>query len=138
MSFSCTQTIQLYPSYVNNVIMYQTKQWYLRLNISVKEAEFETRYQLWTSTGTCARCHCQRKEQEALPRSSAPQHQFHAWEGKDKAKGTQERKPITQKDPILQSATKLMKATKGIEPEIYIFKPSKQNFPQDHQFCKAG
>lgn len=46
------------------------------------------------------------------------------------------------RDPVLQSPTKLTKATKGkaqdLEPEIYIFKPSKRNFPQDHQFCKAG
>ncbi len=56
MSGSCIHTVQLYPSYENNVMMYQTKRGHVRLNISVKEAEFETRYQLWTSTGTCAQC----------------------------------------------------------------------------------
>ncbi len=99
MSGSCIHTIQLYPSYENNVMMYQTKRGHVRLNISVKEAEFETRYQLWTSTGTCAQCGSALPEEGigSLAKIKCASTQFNAWEGKDKAKGTQERKPITEK-----------------------------------------
>lgn len=106
MSCSCIHTIQLYPSYVNNVIMYQTKRGHVRLNISVKEAEFETRYQLWMSTGTCAQCGSALPEEGtgSLAKIKCASTPISCLGGERQGKRHTRKEAYYSKDPVLQSA----------------------------------
>lgn len=107
MSCSCIHTIQFYPSYVNNVIMYQTKRGHVRLNISVKEAEFETWYQLWTSTGTCAQRGSALPEEgtRSLAKIKCASTPISCLGGERQGKRHTRKEAYYSKDPVLQSAT---------------------------------